>query len=77
MADEMSPEEKCLNNNSVETNDANQSREGIADKLYAALQAEQIGLRLDDLKKLRQNEIRKVSKNYLAIFFAFVETKIG
>lgn len=75
MADEKNPEENCLNNNSIETNDAIQNRERIVDKLSVAEQAEQIGLKLADLETLCKNEIRKVSKSYLIVFFAFVGSK--
>lgn len=61
MADEKDPVEKCLNNNSIETRDANQKRKRIVDKLSAAEQAQQIGHKLNDLKTLCKDEIRKVS----------------
>lgn len=65
MADEKDPEEKCLNNNSIETNDVNQKRERIVNKISAAQQAVQIGQKLNNLKTLCKDEIRKVSACFL------------
>lgn len=62
MTDKTSPEKKCLNNNSIETKDANhEKRERYVDKLSAAEQAVQIGEKLKDLKQLCKDEIQEVN----------------
>lgn len=65
MADEKNAEEKCFNNNSIETNDANQKRERIVDQFSAAEQAEKIGQELSNLKELCKDEIRKVCNCFI------------
>lgn len=64
MVVEKNPDGK-LNNNSIETNDANQKRERIVDQFSAAEQAESIGQKLINLKQLRNDGIRKVSNCFM------------
>lgn len=66
MTDQTSPVEKCLNNNSIETKDANhEKRERYVDKLSAAEQAAQIDEKLKDLKQLCKDEIQEVNIRFI------------